>query len=68
MFTGIIIGVAVLAAAIIYFEIRAPYIKRKTAPLVQSAADLAATGKQAVTEIKQTAAEVKTAVDAAKGA
>ena len=34
MFTGIIIGVAVLAAAIIYFEIRAPYIKRKTAPLV----------------------------------
>jgi len=61
MFTGIIIGVAVMVAAIIYFEIRHAYFARKIQAATATATSVAA-------DAKAVATAAQTAVDQAKKA
>ncbi len=62
MLTGIIIGVCVMVAAIIYFEIRHAYFSRKIKAATETAQAVAADAKS-VAQAAQTAVEqVKKAV------
>lgn len=62
MFTGIIIGVAVMVAAVIYFEIRHVYFARKIAAATATANAVAADAKAVAQAAQSAVDQVKKAV------